>query len=407
MSDGALGIALDILARSGSAPLMLDLTVFSYCDGTGAFLRENLSRIQTLILRVDLDWADADAVSRTLPLMHGLREPAPILRNLEIAIFRRPRGIETEIRLPPDFLANSAPMLSSAQFSGVALDAHPYAALSAVRTLALALPAVDLSAVLEMYPNVEQLRVHSRQYKATAELRALKHLNIDGTVEAAEAVIARLARATQSTICMDLVEPDVLALVLAHAPRHTIRALGLYMNFPTIQRAVELHYEHGSTWIMGLTAGASVVQHTLLHPDVLCNLRDLTVHEVLWPLNVPVIGAALQLTRLEVVLGSFVSATEYNAMPAVGEHAGIFYDRVHSELLCPSLREVCLAAPSDGPLALDVEDVGNFIDTRVRFIGARFARLVLRNAQLYDPVRGDGMRILTGLVDAIEHLRRW
>lgn len=380
--DGSLGTAADILARSGSAPLSLDLTIFSSCDAVGALLRDSMIRLQSLVLRLDLEWVSGDAVGRTVPLKYALREPAPILRNLDLTIFRLPRDIETEISLPPDLLADAAPMLESAQFSGIALDiAQPYRALSAVRTLALDVPAVDFSALLALYPLVERLRVHARQYTASSAIRALKHLDIAGTVEAVDVLVSRLAQSPQSTICMDLVPADVFAAVVAHAPRDKLRELRLYMKFPSLLRAIELHCDAGCTWVLGIAAAVPEIQQTLLHADALRNLRDLTIHELLWPRDVPIIGAALHLARLELALGSFSSVREhYQAAQALEEHVGLFYDLSRSELMCPGLQEVCLSAPGDAPpLVLDVGDVWHFVNYRVRFVGLRLARLVLRN----------------------------
>ncbi|EJD38101.1 hypothetical protein AURDEDRAFT_187857 [Auricularia subglabra TFB-10046 SS5] len=398
------------LARFAGVPISLTLVVHKESGALGDLLIHNVARIRKLSIQIQPFLLITQSANERPPVdavMMALRQPAPMLEELDLGNFRRSWIISEDIYLPEDLLAGSAPLLRSLNARGFALRDLPYPALASLQNLALSQFEVNLPHVFASYPNLEQLHIEAVSLSSETTWTTLPNLNllsIPGTENAVEIVCTQLVPARPLKVWAEAVEDDFLGYVLAHTPKTDVRSVCVYLDVHSMQPMCVISHSSGITWVLGLWPFSESLGVAFGDSDIIGSISELAVHELAWPCRPLELPVAARLTRLELVLYCF--AFRASDRDVVHMFSGIFCDDGDARciLQCPMLEELAIFSPILPSLVVDVFDVLDFISTSVRYTSRCLQLLSLRNVRLYDPAHGRGMELLTARFRRLEYL---
>ncbi|EJD47593.1 hypothetical protein AURDEDRAFT_163464 [Auricularia subglabra TFB-10046 SS5] len=411
---GALDGMDQALETFGTDPVTLDLTIFRSCDDFAAVFMKHASHVRSLICTFQLPVADRLAV--VLPLLHALEEQAPLLEVCKVDIESLSWSSPIEPHAPDSLFGDSAPLLRSFTLVGIALRDRPYAALTRVKYLQLSQSSIDVVRVLGYYPHLQEFHVDVKALatgRRKINHRSLRLLQLPASSAAVDLVCKRLVLTRPLVVWMDRVPDEACSAILSGRPKHTLRRLQYILDLarPDYEELSScpccvLGYEGNIAWVFRY---ASPLSRLLFADSVfMSGLRELTVHELLWPADCTGLPTAPRLATLKLILDRFAPCSiTHVAAPVLHDVAGVFYDasQLRCVLPCPALDELRVAVPaSQSPLAIDVLDLCAFLRTTLRFEKSALSRLVLCKVHLYDPRMGQGMQLLTSCVSDVQYI---
>ncbi|KZV80385.1 hypothetical protein EXIGLDRAFT_733080, partial [Exidia glandulosa HHB12029] len=425
--DGSCAAAEEMLARSGDAPVSLEMTIWNSGDALASLIRAHMHHLRSITIFANP--SSHDAVKLHNPLLHVLRDPAPVLERLEIRLARSPgTSTDTTPKVFPPLLADAAPMLRVVSIHGVGLPGHPYQAFMGLRSLALAqLQTIDVGLLLHYYPTLEELAIHSREYISHHQIKShnlrLLQTNAPAAGTAVQTLRDQLVGPNTAPLTI-YVHPQrenvVNWLVGGIHPRPPITALALYSNFPDMQRAIELRYSHqrhDETWVLNLMRDHTI-RDLLQDVHLLAGLRTLTIHEHMWP-EASALPQMRQLVCLTIFLAN-ITGVQRGATESVSASIFCRTSDPEARTQVPNLQTLCLATkhrifdhpgtprdsesvsvPASLTLLVSAHDIANLLRECIS-LGGKLPKLVLREVSLYDATLGGEMEELTALVDEIE-----
>lgn len=411
----------EILARARNAPVRLALYIGSH--EAVDLIAQHLHHIAQL--RISL----APTVNTTQrsqlralvsPLMHALRNPAPMLEEFYISCneIATQDGLAGEFaRIPSDIFAGQAPRLETVSVHDAQVDLHPYAAFARLTAFALRtsdnmagwhpIPLRSTASDLSSYHRLRHLVLINRATSPSARLdlcRKLPAAQLDtlelGFANGARDVFLAFADDGPRTLCLHFAcFRHVLDCMRA---THHVTDLRFASRGDTML-GVEFSFARGRTVRATCRIRLDIdINHvTLLPVSVFHSLTSASLHEHMWP-DGGIATPAPQLQRLRILIGP---AHKTKTL------CGIFQlSPAARPWDVPRLQELCLSSiawhyddweqPRRVGITVSALDVAFFIEHHLRFTAARLPCLTLNLLPVYEASDSAVMARLLALVES-------